>query len=272
MQEEKACNSPVSIFIANLLVSNSEHDRFVREVSQVSPDILALCEPNDRWHGVLQEHFGELYPHKIHEFREDGHGIALWSKLPFRRAEVHFLVSKERPSLSATVLTPEGIEFECWVIHPAPPAVKLKDGSRKDSRPRDAELLTLGRRLQEISLPVVVAGDFNDTGWSRTTRMFKKLSGLRDPRVGRGFYTTYPVDYPLLRYPIDHVFVSQDIGLKDISRRGKIGSDHFPFLVSFQFFPHRSNPSGEKVEEVDVEGIVERGKELGRKYEGREDG
>ena len=51
---------------------------------------------------------------------------------------------------------------------------------------------------------------------------------MGDPRVGRGFYPTFTADYPLLRWPLDHLFVSPHWEILTIDRLGNVGSDHFP--------------------------------------------
>jgi endonuclease/exonuclease/phosphatase (EEP) superfamily protein YafD len=79
--------------------------------------------------------------------------------------------------------------------------------------------------------PIIVAGDFNDVAWSHTTRLFQRLSGLLDPRVGRGLYNTFHADHPLLRFPLDHLFHSNHFTLGSFRRLRHIGSDHFPIYV-----------------------------------------
>ena len=64
--------------------------------------------------------------------------------------------------------------------------------------------------------------------WSRTTRLFQRISGLLDPRVGRRFMNTFHVNYWLLRWSLDHVFHSTDFSLVDMKLLESIGSDHFP--------------------------------------------
>jgi endonuclease/exonuclease/phosphatase (EEP) superfamily protein YafD len=98
---------------------------------------------------------------------------------------------------------------------------------------RDAELVLTAREISSRDEKSwIVLGDLNDVGWSRITRMFKDLSGMRDPRIGRGTYNTYPANWPLLRYPVDHVFLTPGMRLHDLRRVTCPGSDHFAILAS----------------------------------------
>jgi endonuclease/exonuclease/phosphatase (EEP) superfamily protein YafD len=80
-----------------------------------------------------------------------------------------------------------------------------------------------------------VAGDFNDVAWSHTTDLFIQLSGLLDPRRGRGIFNTFHAHWPLFRFPLDHVFHSNHFKLVDLRRLDEVGSDHFPVCVELQY-------------------------------------
>ena len=89
-------------------------------------------------------------------------------------------------------------------------------------------------------MPVIVVGDFNDVPWSRTTSLFRKISRLLDPRVGRGFYNTFNAKNILMRWPLDYVFISEEFRVKTFGLTESINSDHFPLYAEFTFEPEQS--------------------------------
>ncbi len=120
----------------------------------------------------------------------------------------------------------------CTVVSFASETTKSTEA--KDSVLRDAELSIVGDQIKDLDESCIVMGDLNDVAWSRTTRLFQRMSGLLDPRVGRHDINTFHADYPLLRWSLDHVFHSTDFALVDMQRLAHIGSDHFPVYVVLQ--------------------------------------
>ncbi|MDU6054697.1 MAG: endonuclease/exonuclease/phosphatase family protein, partial [Acinetobacter junii] len=158
------------------------------------------------------------------------YGMHLYSRLPLHDTEVKFILSDEIPSIHASVTLRSGIQVQLYCLHPKPPSPT----EAKDSTLRDAELLIIGDRIKDLDESCIVMGDLNDVAWSRTTRLFQRISGLLDPRVGRYFMNTFHADYRLLRWSLDHIFHSTDFGLVEMKRLSHIGSDHFPIYVVLQ--------------------------------------
>ncbi len=80
-------------------------------------------------------------------------------------------------------------------------------------------------------LPVLVAGDFNEVGWSHNIKVFQQISGLKDIRHGRGFYNTFDATSFIMRWPLDYIFVDAAFKVIDVERLPAFGSDHFPYYA-----------------------------------------
>jgi endonuclease/exonuclease/phosphatase (EEP) superfamily protein YafD len=213
-------------------MENTAHDRLLQLVRETNPDVVLAVETDDRWIRALEELNSE-YPHAVRQPQSNWFGLVLLSRLPIREAKVEFLVQDDIPSVFA-ILDLNGVHVVLRGLHPRPPE-PLRD---QDSTPRDAELVMVGRWVaKQKDGPTIVAGDLNDVAWSATTQLFLRLSGLLDPRMGRGFYSTYNARNPLVRWPLDHLFHSHHFRLVELQRCKDIGSDHFPVLVELSYEP-----------------------------------
>lgn len=222
----------VRVLVANLDYENEDRDRFLAAVRREDPDVVLAIETDGAWLRRL-EVLEDTHPHGLREARPEGLGMALYSRLPLGDVRLHELVSAERPSIEARIELPGGTSIRFWGLHPVPPGLETSGGDRKSSKERDTELIRLARRLAEDEdvRSAIVAGDFNDAAWSPTTRLFKRVSGMRDPRVGRGLYNSYHARWWPLRYPIDHIFLGDSLRVVTLRRLEPIGSDHFPMLI-----------------------------------------
>jgi endonuclease/exonuclease/phosphatase (EEP) superfamily protein YafD len=218
------------IMLANVLMHNREADRLLALVGKVEPDLLLAVETDDWWDRQLAG-LEPAYPHAMRCPLPNTYGMHLFSKLELRNAELRFLVEPDVPSVLTEVHLRSGDWIAFWGVHPRPPR------PAQDTEERDAELLIVGREARQSPLPAVVAGDLNDVAWSHTTRLFQRLSGLLDPRVGRGLYATFPARFPCLRWPLDHLFHGASFTLWDLARLEGFGSDHLPILVELTLEP-----------------------------------
>lgn len=221
------------ILAANVLQQNRRTDAYHQLIQQLEPDLILLTETDGYWKSAMAT-LKNSYPFTVEQAQENTYGMCLYSKLELVDPEVRFLVKKDIPSIRARIRLRSGREVWFYAVHPEPPASRKKDASLRGSGPRDVELLLLAAELQRLNGPVVIAGDFNDVAWSHTTRLFKRVSGLLDPRRGRGMFNTFHADYPPLRYPLDHLFHSKHWALVDFQRLKSTGSDHFPIYVSLK--------------------------------------
>ena len=220
-----ASNDPsvVRIIAANVKMSNRSYGKLLQLVREHDPHIAAFMETDDRWLSALTPLKGRL-PFAVEQPQGNSYGMVLLSRLPLSEAQVRFLVMDEVPSIKAIVALPDGRKFRLYVVHPEPPL------PFEDTLGRDGELVLVAREIKSDPLPAIVTGDLNDVAWSRTTRRFQRLSGLLDPRVGRGFFNTFDARFSLLRWPLDHLFHDARFRLVRLRRLPNIGSDHFPML------------------------------------------
>lgn len=214
----------VRFLMANVLQDNRDSRTLLALVRETNPDLVLLTEIDDRWASEVAA-LSATHPETILEPRSNTYGIGLYSRLPLQGGQVRHLLDDDIPSILTRVELPDGTLFTLWGVHPAPP----RPGD--DTEERDAELLIVAREAAAAPGPAVVAGDLNDVAWSATTTLFQRISGLIDPRIGRGLYATFNADWPLMKWPLDHLFASTDWTLAAFRRLPDIGSDHFPVLV-----------------------------------------
>ncbi len=188
-----------------------------------------MLEPDEKWkQGVRaledQFKFYKLLP------RNNAYGMFLYSKFKLEDLEVRYLIDENVPSLYTKFSIDNSSPVHLFCLHPRPPRP-----GESSSLQRDAELIKVAKEVKEINTePAFVIGDLNDVAWSHTTRLFKRLSETLDPRVGRGFLNTFPASSKIFSFPLDHVFHTKKLGLKEMKVLRNIGSDHRPISISFE--------------------------------------
>ena len=222
----------LKLFIGNVFQDNRQAAEYLRSIRSVDPDVILLVE-TDAWWAEQAESFESTHPYRLLVPLENTYGMLLYSKLELIDASVKFLVEDDIPSIHTCIKLPSGDMIRFHGLHPTPPV----PGENPRSTERDKEILKVAKSAKKSELPVIVAGDLNDVAWSYTTLLFTKISGLLDPRVGRGFYNTFHAEHRLMRFPLDHIFCSTDFTLVDIQRLPNCGSDHFPMYVQLQYQP-----------------------------------
>ena len=225
----------VSLLLANVYMHNREADALLDVVQQTDPDMLLLME-TDRWWIDQVGPLRERYAHR-HELPIDNtYGMALYSRYPLQDFTTMFLQHDSVPSFHCDVQLPNGRSFRFHGVHPVPPVhSKHPDNAGQ----KEKELVLVGNLVEEDALPEMVAGDFNDVAWSNTSRLFEASGELEDTRIGRGMYNSFDAQSWIMRWPLDHVYVSEEFRVVSFRRLGKFGSDHFPILVELALLDAR---------------------------------
>lgn len=250
----------VSIISVNVYQFNDEYHRLLELVDKVKPDILLTMESNFNWDQALSKldkdyRFSKKIP------QENTYGMHFFTNLEISEVKVNHFVADDIPSIECNMKTPDGWDFVFYGVHPPPPSPT----EEKTSKERDGELLSVAKVVKEQKKPVIVTGDFNNVAWAKSSMLFKRVSQLIDPRVGRGFVSSFHADHWYMRFPIDLFFHSKQVYIEEFKTLGHIGSDHFPLYCEF-YIGTTENPEADHVEEPeendnrDMEEMIEDGK------------
>ncbi|HEX4945404.1 MAG TPA: endonuclease/exonuclease/phosphatase family protein [Blastocatellia bacterium] len=225
-----ASETSCRLLFANVLMKNRNAARLREIIHHAAPDVILVVEPNRWWQEQLRE-FETTHPYLVHYPLENTYGMLLYSRFELSHSEIAFLIEDDIPSIHTMMKLPNGVLVELHCLHPRPPFPT----EALQSSQRDAELLIVGRKVKATETPTIVLGDLNDVAWSQTNYLFQDISGLLDPRIGRGFFNTFHAKLPGLRFPLDHFFHSNHFRLIEIKRLPYFGSDHFPVFVALNY-------------------------------------
>lgn len=176
-----------------------------------------------------------LLPHGSdrQRFKRSLRHVALFSRFPVARAYVLWAEPPATPVLVAELrLGPCVRPLTLVGLHAFAPM------TRRDMAHRDRAIRLAAGAARNASGPSVMLGDMNATPWSPILREVTR-SGLGDSGRGRVTAATWSrrvvppalARLPFVGLPIDHVFVSPEIGIAARRTGPFIGSDHRPLLV-----------------------------------------
>ena len=225
-------NCRLRLLVSNVLMENRKSADLLLLVEKVNPDLVFLVEPDQWWIDQLGA-LRQRYTHYLEYPLDNTYGLALYSRFELIQPRIQYLVQDDVPSVHSSIKLSSDNVVDLYGVHPRPPVPGLHPRSTE----RDAELLLVALQVKAAQRPALVFGDLNDVAWSHTNRLFQQISGLLDPRIGRGIFATFHAHIPLLRWPLDHVFFSDDFRLADMRVLSGIGSDHFPISIELSFEP-----------------------------------
>lgn len=226
----------LSVMVINVYQHNDAYQKVTDLINEEQPDLFVLVETDQKWADQVSQ-FKSDFPYYIEIPKDNTYGMLFYSKIKVKSHSVRYLIEEDVPSIEVVLDCDKLGEVTLFALHPAPPV----PSENPQSTERDAEILLIGKKVAKMKSPVLVLGDLNDVGWSYTSELFLKISGMLDPRRGRGMFNTFHAKYFFMRWPLDHIFVSRHFTLQKLKVHGHVGSDHFPISGHFTLNPDNDN-------------------------------
>lgn len=223
-----------SLLLANVLMENRRADELLKIIADKDPTFILAMEVNKRWIAQLSELHAH-YPYRMTFPADNTYGMALYSKLPLTSRKILFLNHGNVPSFLVHTTLPGGATLQLLTVHPVAP---VPSEHPDNEHQKEVGLIKAARLVErEPTMPTLVAGDFNDVGWSYNMKQFEAISHLNDVRRGRGLFSTFDATSLIMRWPLDYVYASSEFRVLDVERLPSFGSDHFPFYVRLALQP-----------------------------------
>jgi endonuclease/exonuclease/phosphatase (EEP) superfamily protein YafD len=207
---------------ANLLYQNLDFERSLQGLATLDADVLVLCEVTPE----ARRHFRRLeatYPYALDTCApENLYGILILSRFPLRHCSSGAGEDPTPRHLAADLATGIGT-VSLVAIHPTNPL----RFSRANRIP--AEFHAVADLCRAARGDLILTGDCNAAGWSSYLRDLEQAAGLANDGKMR---PSWPIWLPpLVRLPLDHVWVRGRVALVKAALGRRLGSDHLPLVV-----------------------------------------
>ena len=215
----------IRVALVNVLSSNRDADALAEWVADEEPAVLAVLELQSFWHRRFAE--SDLvgrYPHRHEAVRAGDAGVALYSRYPILEASTIQVGRSGIPMIDATVEL-DGCAVRLFILNGFAPISRATWASREEL------LARAGDRQRSGEAPRVVLAGLNATLHSSAYRRFLRDNELIDTRAGVGRQPTWMPSFGPLGLDIDHVFVSEELGVRSRRVGRSIGSDHAPIVA-----------------------------------------
>jgi endonuclease/exonuclease/phosphatase (EEP) superfamily protein YafD len=235
----QAGGKPLKLISFNLWYRNSDPGATLAYLAQSEADVIGLVEATPRLKAALAP-LRLLYPYSIDCIdRDPDCEIMLFSKLPLRKpyagktdGRFPYIAQAEidwggRPVtvVMTHVAWPFMVPYRpSPVVAALVPARPRLPGVPDLAQSRQAA--NLAAHVNKLPPDLVVMGDFNNASWSRVQIAFREATGLDN----RGHYLpSWPTfTWPVLRLPIDQVFLRGGLRASRMGLGPSVGSDHLP--------------------------------------------
>ncbi len=215
----------IRVVTFNINVANDHWDAIADALKSQQPDLAVLVETSPQATAELASRLASLLPFS---FRTSGRNLTLLSRLP--------LISPATQTFSSGIALTTSVQVQGKTLKLIATHAKVPTKPSVFARRNNllAELATYIQSQPQASL--ILLGDFNLTPWSPYYRQLVQQIRLHNTRLGFGIEPSWiePTTYiplpawvtALIKLPIDHIFVSQDIKVSDCQTLKAANSDH----------------------------------------------
>lgn len=217
------------ILHANVLTSNTNHERFLNLVQTEKPNIIVVQEVDKKWIGSLTR-LESKYPYSHTVPRSDNFGLAIYSQHPISKITPLTWGNFGLPSLLAEISI-NNQTIRLFTTHPVPPI------GESNYLSRNKQLLDAASYIAQTPGPKILVGDLNISMWAHHYRPLESTANLVNTRKGFGVLPSWPKGLFLNQIPIDHCLVSTELTVLNTRTGPSIGSDHLPLIVELALNP-----------------------------------
>ena len=211
----------LTVYQANVLVSNTNYQLVLDQITNLNPDLILLIETDSRW-GAATTSLNEKYPYQIKSLDKGPFGFIFFSKIPLSNSEkINFGTGFDCLNI---IVNWQGSNIRFIGAHPPPPMNDEYFKVRNLHISKYSEMIN----SQKV-MPTIICGDLNITPWSPSYQELIKKAGLHSTRYGFGILATWPSNLPY-RIPIDHCLMTNHFGVENTKVLPSINSDHLPML------------------------------------------
>lgn len=207
----------------NLNFRNKELEKVVSFIEKNAPDIITLQEVTKKHQYTLENLKNTLYPYQQYcDFYPVVGGVSILSRYPFVEDSSKCLKGKglltSKVDIDGNVMTIVSLHFH-WPF----PYQQYKQYD------------TLESIFVQLKPPLLIAGDFNAAPWSH---IVNKVSMSSNTKIVNGVRWSIDIGklFPtlsIMKLPIDHVLLSEDIFTRYCQSENSLGSDHFPIMSEY---------------------------------------
>lgn len=212
----KPGNYDLKIAHFNVLFKNDRFEPVVEAARSSDADLLSFQEVNKKWAKVLLDSFQKEYPYFKYVAREDGYGIAFFSKYEVDSFQIRYWV--HLPVITGSIVTKNGL-VSFLAMHTKSPVTEER------YRIRNAQLDSAETYLNSIKGPKLAVGDFNIVPWASEMRKVLDTTGMEKSRTG--YMATFPNGYDIVQIPIDYILHCDEMTCTNFKVLNNVSSDHY---------------------------------------------